>query len=416
VTEHRLQPGIYFDQGATPHPYYRLLLVNAVRAAERASVADALKRVVNMLKELSLGRVRDLSDQPREQLEASADQFRGLDTLVGYGRRFFDRREHLPPVTEADRPDFLTYLASEHPFPAIPWARQRRNAEADFALQLTGLSEAAVSCAAVEVWKLIEEEGLPLVVIESLAGYGRADGRGWLGFHDGVSNMASDQRLEALVAAADPPWMDGGTYMAYLRILVDLIAWSSLTRDQQELLVGRDKMTGAALVGVQRESGRAIPIAGPAPGKNASTAEAAAWRDPPQTTDPLLEASHIARANQSRASPTAPGALRIYRQGYDFLESVTADGLNLGLNFVSFQRDLRVLQQLLHLPGWLGDANFGGATDQPPLRLLSIVAGGFYAVPPRAEPFAGASLFLAEGRSGSLASRAAAACETDAIH
>jgi Dyp-type peroxidase family len=394
MTEHRLQPGIYFEQGARPHPSYRLLLINSLAGASRALVCEALDRLLRMLAELGDGRVRELAGQPQQQLEASAEQFRCLDTLIGYGRRFFDESEHRPPLTDEERPDFLAYLAPTRPFPAIPWATAPRNAEADFALQLTGLSEAAVSCAAVEAWKLITDERLPLVVSESFAGYGRADGRGWLGFHDGVSNIPSDQRLVALVASADPPWMEGGTYMAYLRILVDLAAWSSLTREQQELVVGRDKLTGAALVAVRRENGEVTPVAGPAPGGKATAAEVASWRDPPQTTDPLLEASHIARANQSRASATAPGAFRIYRQGYDFLESLTAEGVHLGLNFVSFQRDLRVLQQLLHLPGWLGDTNFGGASEgQAKLSLISVAAGGFYAVPASGAPFPGAALF-----------------------
>jgi len=189
--------------------------------------------------------------------------------------------------------------------------------------------------------------------------------------------------------------MEGGTYMAYLRLLVDLAQWRSLTRNEQELIVGRGKLTGAAVVRVERRDGRVRPAAARAPGPDASTTELARWRDPPQTSDPVLEASHIARANQSRASPIAPGAFRIYRQGYDFLESLTEEGVQVGLNFVSFQRDLRVLQQLLHLPEWLGDANFGGAAGAGGVpALISLAAGGLYAVPPRADPYAGADLFV----------------------
>jgi deferrochelatase/peroxidase EfeB len=393
VTKHQLQPGIYFEPGAIPHPSFRLLLLNAVAGAEPEEIGTALERILAMLADLGLGRIRELNGQPAHELDKGAAQFRGLDALIGYGRRFFNGSEHQPALTTAKRPDFLAYLPAEQPFPAIRWVEDRRSAEADFALQLTGLNEASTSCAAVEVWRLIQEERLPLTVAESFAGHGRTDGRGWLGFHDGVSNLAADQRLEALVADADPAWMRGGTYMAYLRLSVHLSAWTSLTRAQQELIIGRDKLTGAALVGVKRTDTGIVPIAGPAPGPHAAPGELANWRDPPQTTDPLLEASHIARANQSRASATAPGALRIYRQGYDFLESLSADGPQLGLNFVSFQRDLRVLQHLLHLPGWLGDANFGGTSEGNSLQLLSLRAGGFYAIPPRACPFAGADLF-----------------------
>jgi hypothetical protein len=68
------------------------------------------------------------------------------------------------------------------------------------------------------------------------------------------------------------------------------------------------------------------------------------------------------------------------------------------MNFVSFQSDLQTLQHLMHLPGWLADANFGGpakpgAGDPPSPRLIALVAGGLYAVPPRGRPFPGAGLF-----------------------
>jgi hypothetical protein len=110
----------------------------------------------------------------------------------------------------------------------------------------------------------------------------------------------------------------------------------------------------------------------------------------------------VHRANQSRASPQAPAAHRIFRQGYDFLEDVGPDGPRLGLNFVSFQRDLGALQHLLHLPGWLGDVNFGGRADagpgEPPaLGFVSLAGGGLYAVAPRARPFPGAALFERAG-------------------
>ena len=95
------------------------------------------------------------------------------------------------------------------------------------------------------------------------------------------------------------------------------------------------------------------------------------------------------RANQNRGSSDSPAALRIYRQGYDFIDAIGPDGPEVGLNFVSFQSDLQTIAHLMHLPGWLGDANFGDGA--PPF--VTLLAGGFYAVPPRARPFPGANLF-----------------------
>jgi Dyp-type peroxidase family len=371
----QIQEGVYFRSGERPAPCWRLLLLRVVPGTEPAGVRDAIRRTLRMLAALRAGSVRELRGQPAEGVEATRATFAGLAVLVGYGRSLFD---HDPPLTTKARPDFLAYLS---PFPSIPLAeRYSRAGEADVALQLTGTTPAAVNRAAVEVWKLIADDALPLDVAASYDGFGRPDGRGWLEFHDGVGNMPSRERHAAIAARPDPRWMGGGTYMAFLRLRVDLAAWRGLDRGEQELAVGRDKLTGNPLAGVRRDArGRARPVAG----------GPADRFDPPETGDPLLATSHVHRANQNRGSSDAPAALRIYRQGYDFIETVGPDGPEIGLNFVSFQSDLQTLQQIMRLPGWLADANFGGAA--PPL--ISLLAGGFYAVPPRARPFPGAGLF-----------------------
>lgn len=117
--------------------------------------------------------------------------------------------------------------------------------------------------------------------------------------------------------------------MAFLRLPVDLAAWRALSRSAQELLVGRDKLSGSALVAVERDAQGLRPVVG------------GDFVDPPQTTDAVLEASHVHLANPSRASPHAPAAHRIFRQGYDFLEDVGPDGPRLGLNFVLSARPRR---------------------------------------------------------------------------
>jgi deferrochelatase/peroxidase EfeB len=271
--------------------------------------------------------------------------------------------------------------------------------EGDIAVQLTAPRQAAVNCAAVEIWKLVADRGLPLRPRASFDGFGRHDGRGWLEFHDGVSNLEGSQRVAALEAPADPAWMAGGTYMAFLRLRLDLGLWRGLTRAQQEVIVGRDKLSGGGLIGVGRDAaGQPSPVPAPTPGKAATDRERADFIEPPQTADPLLESSHIHRASQNRASPFAPAGMRMFRQGYDFLEDVGPDGPRLGLNFVSFQRDLAIPTHVLHLPGWLGDVNFGGRPaagpgEPPSPTFVCVAAGGLYAVPAAAEPYPGAELF-----------------------
>lgn len=395
-----LQEGIYFRSGERAPPAYRLLVLNVASGAMARDVGDALGQVWSMLAGLREGRVRDLGELPRRQLAEIEGQFATMHVLIGFGGGLFDA-EPGPPVRAASRPDFLVRLPDVGPaFPALPWRDDNvpNTGEGHIALQFTAERVDAVNCAAVEVCTLITDEGLPLVPVASFDGAGRADGRGWLWFHDGVSNIETSQRGVALEAPGDPPWMQGGTYMAFLRLSVDLAAWRALSRAKQELVVGRDKQTGGGLTGVRRSSGTVTPIAAPSPGEDATDAEIADYGDPPQSTEPLLEASHIHRANQTRASPDSPAALRMFRQGYDFLDDVGPRGARLGLNFVSFQRDLSVVQHVLHLPGWLGGVNFGGSSEpgegEPdPPRFVTLEAGGFYAVPRRGSPFPGAELF-----------------------
>lgn len=376
------------------------MLLDASPAAAPAAVHDGLRTIDNMLHELASGRVRELDGQPDDHASASAEQFAGLEHFFAFGRRLFDVEAHQPPLVGKVRPDYLAYLPADGPFPKLRWVDGVRNrGEADVAIQLTGDRQAAVNCAAVEVWKLLEDLKAPVRPVASFAGFGRHDGRGWLEFHDGVSNIETSHRLAALEAPADPEWMAGGTYMAFLRLAIDLFAWRTLSRAQQELIVGRDKLTGAAVLATERgASGNAVSVAAPPPNRRSNDRERSDYIDPPQSTEALIEASHVHRANQNRGSPSAAAALRMFRQGYDFLDDIDLDGPRLGLNFVSFQRSLAVFHHVLHLPGWLGDVNFGGPVDPqrgdpPQTPLISVLAGGLYAVPPVSEPFPGAEIF-----------------------
>jgi deferrochelatase/peroxidase EfeB len=202
------------------------------------------------------------------------------------------------------------------------------------------------------------------------------------------------------VPPGDPDWNQGGTYLAFLRLQIAITDWRQLSRGEQELIVGRDKLTGSPIGSTSVEGAQLQPH----PIGAAPLTELTAWQDrdafinPSDTANAVLEASHINRANQNRGSGSTHAAHRIFRQGYEYLEDLAPDGPHLGLNFMSFQNDLYHVQQILGLSGWLGDANFGGATgtDQRgphAIGLIALRAGGFYAIPPRETPFAGARLF-----------------------
>jgi len=390
-----LQPGIYLGPGAPKA--FLLAIAEFAPGCDSAQAGTALRRVWEVLADLRRGVVRDTeATRPGEEgARVDADTF---DALLGYGASLFGPGRDL---TELVRPDLLVALGHPGgPFPTLRWGSDvpPGSGEGDVCLQLTGRDSQAVSRAVVEVWKLIVDEELPLSIRETYEGFARDDGRSWIGFHDGVSNIRRSQREAAVRCAGDPAWNRGGTYLAFLRCGVDLAAWRRLAREQQEILVGRDKLTGNPIEKVEWDGIRLHPRAFPSPA--GTPEERDAFLDPPETGDPVVEASHIHRANQNRAEPTTPAAHRIFRQGYEYLDGFAAGEPAIGLNFVSFQGELEHLRQILGLAGWLGGVNFGGRAQRgpgepEPIELIELRAGGFYAVPPRAKPFPGAGLFAA---------------------
>jgi len=397
-----LQEGIYLPRSTPPPPAWRAVFLDVAAGIPPTVVRAAVGGVMEMLTGLKRGEMADLASvcdrEPPGVVPAST-----FAALLGYGARFFDAERHDPPLTPAERP---AHLASLHrpgaAFPGLPWAVDpvAHGGEADLLLQFTGVSEHAVDRAAVEVSKLIDDRGLPLITAGTYDGFQRDDGRSWIGFHDGVSNIEPSQRRAAVECVGDPGWNRGGTYLAFLRVQIALRQWRALSRSAQEAIVGRDKLTGCPLEAVDTEGGELRPrlLAGCPAANTSDWRQRDAYFNPPETGDRLVEASHVHRVNQNRGAGGTAAAHRIFRQGYEYLEDLDPEGPRLGLNFVSFQSDLQHLQQVLGLDGWLGDVNFGGPSrpgpgEPPSPQLLSLRAGGFYAVPPRETPFPGVGLF-----------------------
>lgn len=392
----QLQDGIYLER-RDDRAAFLLATLQIHRGSERPDALHAIERVWQVLAELRRGGVlRDLADTRPAEAPVTAPPGT-FDALLGFGASFFDPQRDL---TDAPRPSLLVSLAGQgQPFPQLPWTADdlAGRGENDLCLQLTGRDQHAVGRAIVEAWKVIVDEQLSLTITGTFDGFGRDDGRSWIGFHDGVSNIEPSMRRAAVECRGDPDWNHGGTYLAFLRCGVNLGAWRRLTRTEQELLVGRDKLTGAGLRSVTMRDGVPVPSAFSLPADDAEAS--GAFRDPPETGDPIVEASHIHRANQNRASATTAAAHRIYRQGYEYLDGFAATGPRLGLNFVSFQCELDHLRQILCLPSWLGEVNFGGRSDRapgepPPISVITLDAAGLYAVPPCSGRFPGAQLLV----------------------
>lgn len=399
----RLPKGIHFRSGESPPDHFRFVTFDFTPSATPASARAALAAIWAMLDELRQGLVRDLRPSRPEDPDLRLDAG-GLTYLLCFGPKLFDPTGRQAPLVDEDqRPDRMPRLQpkSTGPFRSLRWANsaQPQAAQTDFAIQLTGNSQLAVSRPIVEIQKLIDDARLPVRLTSFFSGLHRDDRRSWIDFHDGINNMPSGQRKVALeITDASQAWMNGGSTVAFLKIAVDLQTWRQLSRETQEALVGRDKLSGCPIERITVDAAGALAVQRAACPLNAEID--ATWpqtaRDPLATEDPLVAASHIHRANLTRQPPDTDAARRIYRQGYEFVDAPPDGGIRVGLNFVSFQRDPELLLNILRSDRWMGDVNFGGVTGDPAapaVRLMSIVAGGFFAVPPVAAPFPGHELF-----------------------
>jgi Dyp-type peroxidase family len=396
----RLQEGIYFQGGEKPGRCFRLLLLRIQAGATRSQAKASITKVWEGVQKLRSDLVADFRE-PRLMAPPGTPEPPGpeLTCLLGFGAPLFQR------YAELERPQDVVGIEDQAaPFPMLGWVDRadRATGEADLALQFIAESELAVSRAVVETCMLIKNEALAVVAL--YGGFNREDRRSWLGFHDGISNIAPHRRREAIETKAraetraralvpeEPAWMDGGTFMGFLRVAIDLETWRGLSRPEQEASVGRDRETGCPLMHITERSSRALEGC---PGAHGPASRE--YRDPPlPDPDDLAQFSHVNRTNLNRGPRDDPHQAiadsdnRIFRQGYEFLECLPSGRLRLGLNFVSFQRKISCLTNILTRDRWLGDANFGG--KQSP-TLLRLIGGGYYAVPPMGGAFPGADIF-----------------------
>lgn len=388
--ERTLQDGIFHDHGERPGAAFGMLFLRAGAGATAGEVGSVLADLWTRWQGLAQGQVPDL---PGVTVPGGS-----LTTLVGYGVKLFELPGALMPVPLGLGPPsrFRSPLdggggpllrgAGLHYSPGIA----ANLATEEVAVQLVADTELAVHRAAVETVRHLRSSSA-LEVAAFFRGFQRDDARSWIGFHDGISNLRSgSQRAGAITigrenaTAPDDAWTIGGTYLSFVRIAIDLEVWDALDVPVQERLVGRDKVTGAALVSVGPD-GRPVRQPGcPASGtQTVADPGNESFREPPPVSEPALRAAHVQRANQHRGPTEEPGSLRLYRQGYEFLDTAGPD-ITVGLNFVSFQDSVDRLTRVLTQSSWLGGVNFGGGVEgvaDP--ELLHVQAAGVYLVPPR---------------------------------
>jgi hypothetical protein len=391
-----LQEGIYHAPKTRPGKFFAILFMRAAPGADAAVAGRALGRLWEMYQDLKQGRLRDL-----EGVQLPSDEDR-MTVLLGIGRKAFELPGVVLPQPEGVGDEYLFRSAD-------PGGGGPLLLGSGLAYAPETRANLATDRAIVETWKLLSDTvdpnlGTPALQLTTFyLGFQRNDHRSWIDFHDGLSNLRSEDResVIAIEPGTDQEWAVGGTYMAFLRLAVDLPAWRTLDRGEQELAVGRDKLTGCAITDLEGDRPRTdpgCPVAGTQIWESPNDAD---FAEPPSVDDPRLKQSHVQRANHHQNPASDPGTRRIFRQGYEFLEWSSAQpGFRLGLNFVSFQDTPARLLRMLTAGGWLGGVNFGGDEGRRPelSSLLTVYAAAVYFVPPIVdeEAFPGARALAVE--------------------
>jgi deferrochelatase/peroxidase EfeB len=393
------QSGIYHGRGRTPPPFFVLLLLDVDDGVQDlAPVWEFLRDLWEMYGLLQTGRIRDLVDaaQGVDYWAPSGE----LDVLLGFGKGLFDDhgaepvpaawtgngqayrfRRVVPVGDDVPRRERMVRDGAGIPFAEGLGANP---GDADIAIQFTATTALAVERAVVETWKMIFDRNPPLRIAGVYPGSARDDGRSWLDFHDGLSNLSQAEREEVVLVSDDDSdeWTRRGTYLTFLRLEIDLDVWRSRPADQNRL-VGREKFTGCPFVDVA------------APGMPESCRVTGAAVTAEKNRDRLVEeldfgALHedIQQSHVMRTNHHTDDGPKIYRQGYQFFDPNQHErGFRVGLNFVAFQKDPGAVLGMLTNAAWLGSTNFGGAEQNKngSMTLLHAHAAGIFFVPPRSE-------------------------------
>jgi deferrochelatase/peroxidase EfeB len=332
----------------TSRPPQAILAAFDAIAPTRADLADGLYALSQQARRLTAGH-RALIGAPGEgptpdtgilgpQVEPDA-----LTVTIGFGASLFDDRYGLG----SRRPPGLTAMPT-FPDDALVDAE----CHGDIMLQLcAGTHETLINALRTLMratrgtlaarWKV--EGFLP-------AARERGAGRNLLGFKDGTANP--DPNDDALMRRL--LWDDDGGTFQVVRIIRNRVEfWDRVARSEQELMIGRDKVTGAPL------------------GKPAETDDPQLAADPKGVRIPLD--SHI-RLARPRTAETEDS--RILRRSYNYSRGIDEAGqLDMGLVFVAFNRD--VARQFATVQRRLAGE---GLVDY-----VVPTGGGYFYVPPGAQ-------------------------------
>lgn len=89
---------------------------------------------------------------------------------------------------------------------------------------------------------LLNALGDAITVVDEVQGFRYFDARDLLGFVDGTENPTGNALYDAALVGEEDAAFAGGAYVVVQKYLHNLTAWGALTTEEQERIIGRDKL------------------------------------------------------------------------------------------------------------------------------------------------------------------------------
>ena len=83
--------------------------------------------------------------------------------------------------------------------------------------------------------------------VDEMHGFRYFDDRDLTGFVDGTENPVGEEAVEATIVGDEDPDFAGGSYVLVQKYMHDLAKWEALTTEEQELIIGRTKLSDIEL-------------------------------------------------------------------------------------------------------------------------------------------------------------------------
>ena len=95
--------------------------------------------------------------------------------------------------------------------------------------------------------QIMSRLGGAVTAVDEVHGFRYFDDRDLTGFVDGTENPVGADAVAATVVGDEDPRFAGGSYVLVQRYVHDLAQWDALTTEEQELIIGRTKLSDIEL-------------------------------------------------------------------------------------------------------------------------------------------------------------------------